>query len=46
MQHRTEPLTEKRHLLLVSIGVVGSVLGEVVELLAVLVYTAQTLLQV
>jgi hypothetical protein len=41
-----EPLTEKRHLLLVGIGVVGAVLREVVELLVVLIHTAQTLLQV
>jgi hypothetical protein len=45
-QHRTEPLTEERHLLLVSIGVIGAILREVVELLAILVHTAQTLLQV
>jgi hypothetical protein len=37
---------EKQHLLLVSIGVVGAILREVVELLAVLIHTAQTLLQV
>jgi hypothetical protein len=37
---------EKRHLLLISIGMVGAVLREVVELLAVLVHTARTLLQV
>jgi hypothetical protein len=37
---------KKRHLLLVSINVVGVVLREVVELLAVLVHTTQTLLQV
>jgi hypothetical protein len=36
---------EKRHLLLVGIGVVGVVLREVVELLAVLIQTAQTLLR-
>jgi hypothetical protein len=42
-QHKTEPLTEK-HLLLVGIGVVGAVLREVVELLAVLIHTARTLL--
>jgi hypothetical protein len=41
-QHRTEPLTEKRHLLLIGIGVVGAVLREVVELLAI--HTARTLL--
>jgi hypothetical protein len=45
-QHRTKPLTEERHLLLINVGVVGSVLREVVELLAVLVHTARTLLQV
>jgi hypothetical protein len=43
-QHRTEPLTEERHLLLIGVGVVGAILREVVELLAVLVHTAQTLL--
>jgi hypothetical protein len=37
---------EKRHLLLVSIDVVGAVMREVVELLAILVHTTQTLLQV
>jgi hypothetical protein len=37
---------EKRHLLLIGIGVVGAILREVVELLAVLIHTAQTLLQV
>jgi hypothetical protein len=37
---------ENRHLLLIGIGVVGAVLREVVELLAVLIHTAQTLLQV
>jgi hypothetical protein len=45
-QHRTEPLMEKRHLLLVGVDVVGAVLREVVELLAVLIHTARTLLQV
>jgi hypothetical protein len=45
-QHRAEPLTKKRHLLLIGIGVVGAVLREVVELLAVLIHTARTLLQV
>jgi hypothetical protein len=45
-QHRTEPLAEKQHLLLIGIGVVGVVLREVVELLAVLIHTARTLLQV
>jgi hypothetical protein len=43
-QHRAEPLTKKRHLLLVGIGVVGVVLREEVELLALLVHTARTLL--
>jgi hypothetical protein len=38
--HGTEPLTEKRHLLLVGIGVVRAVLREVVDLLAVLVHPA------
>jgi hypothetical protein len=46
MQHRAEPLMKKRHHLLVSIGVVGAVLREVVELLAILIHTARTLLQV
>jgi hypothetical protein len=45
-QHKTEPLTEERHLLLISVGVVGAILREVVELLAILVHTARTLLQV
>jgi hypothetical protein len=45
-QHRTEPLTEERHLLLIGVGVVGAVQREVVELLVVLVHIAQTLLQV
>jgi hypothetical protein len=45
MQHRAEPLTEKRHLL-IGIGVVGAILREVVKLLAILIHTAQTLLQV
>jgi hypothetical protein len=35
---------KKQHLLLVGIGVVGAILREVVELLAVLIHTAQTLL--
>jgi hypothetical protein len=34
MQHRAEPLTEKRHLLLIGVGGVGAILREVVELLA------------
>jgi hypothetical protein len=42
----TEALTEERHLLLVSVDVVGAVLREVVELLAILVHTTRTLLQV
>jgi hypothetical protein len=42
----TKPLTEERNLLLIDVGVVGAVLREVVELLAVLVHTARTLLQV
>jgi hypothetical protein len=46
MQHRTEPLTEERHLFLVGIGVVGAVLREVVELLTVHIHTARILLQV
>jgi hypothetical protein len=39
-QHRIEPLMEERHLLLIGVGVVGAVLREVVELLAVLIHTA------
>jgi hypothetical protein len=46
VQHRTEPLTEERHLLLIGVGVVGAILREVVELLDVLVHTARTLLEV
>jgi hypothetical protein len=46
MRHMTRPLTEKRHILLIGIGVVGAVLREVVELLTVLVHAAQSLLQV
>jgi hypothetical protein len=46
MQHMTRPLTEKRHILLIGIGVVGVVLREVVELLTVLIHAAQSLLQV
>jgi hypothetical protein len=45
-QHRTEPLIEERHLLLIGVGVVGAILREVVELLAILIHTAWTLLQV
>jgi hypothetical protein len=45
-QHRAEPLTKNRHLLLIGIGVVEVILREVVELLAITVHTAQTLLQV
>jgi hypothetical protein len=41
-----EPLTEEWHLLLIGVGMVGSILREVVELLTVLVHTARTLLQV
>jgi hypothetical protein len=44
-QHRTEPLTEERHLV-IGVSVVGAILREVVELLTVLVHTARTLLQV
>jgi hypothetical protein len=43
-QHRTEPLIEKWHFLLVGIDMVGVVLREVVELLAILIHTARTLL--
>jgi hypothetical protein len=43
-QHRTEPLTEERHLHLIGVDVVGVVQREVVELLVVLIHTAQTLL--
>jgi hypothetical protein len=45
-QHRTEPLTEERHLLLISVSVVGAILREVVQLPTVLIHTTQTLLQV
>jgi hypothetical protein len=44
--HRTKPLTEERHLLLIGVSVVGAILREVVELPAVLIHTARTLLQV
>jgi hypothetical protein len=37
---------EERHLLLVGVSVVGAILREVVELLAVLIHTSRTLLQV
>jgi hypothetical protein len=40
------PWTEERHLLLIGGGVVGATLREVVELLAILVHTSRTLLQV
>jgi hypothetical protein len=43
-QHRTKPLMEERHLLLISVGMVGAILRDMVELLAILVYTAQILL--
>jgi hypothetical protein len=36
---------KKQHLLLIGIGMVGAVLRVVVKLLAILVYTARTLLQ-
>jgi hypothetical protein len=42
----TEPLMEKWYLLLIGIGVVAAVLTKVVELLAVLIHTTWTLLQV
>jgi hypothetical protein len=45
MQHRTKPLTEEQHLL-IDVGMVGAVLREVIELLAVLIHIARTLLQV
>jgi hypothetical protein len=45
MKHRVKPLTEQCHLL-VSVGVVGVVLREVVELFAILIDTPRTLLQV
>jgi hypothetical protein len=45
-QHRVEPLIEERHLLLIGVIVVGAILREVVELLAILTHTARTLLQV
>jgi hypothetical protein len=43
-QHRTEPLTEERHLLLIGVNVVGAILREVVKLPVVLIHTAQPLL--
>jgi hypothetical protein len=46
MQHRTEPLMKERHLLLIGVSVVRAILREVVKLLAVLIHTAQTQLQV
>jgi hypothetical protein len=45
MQHRTKTLMEKQYFLLIGVGVVGAEPRKVVELLAVLIYTAQTLLQ-
>jgi hypothetical protein len=45
-QHRTEPLTEERHLLLIDVDVIGVILRDVVELLVVLIHTARSLLQV
>jgi hypothetical protein len=45
-KHRTEPLTEQHHLLLLGVDVVGAILWEVVKPLAVLVDTPRTLLQV
>jgi hypothetical protein len=44
--HRTEPLTEEQHLLLIGVSVVEAIMREVVEFLDVLIHTAQTLLQV
>jgi hypothetical protein len=45
-QHWIEPPMEERHLVLISLGVVGAILREVVKLLDVLVHTARPLLQV
>jgi hypothetical protein len=45
-KHKTETLLEERHLLLIGVGMVGAILREVVELLALLKHTARTLLQV
>jgi hypothetical protein len=45
-QHKTEPLMEERHILLIGVGVVGVILREVVELLAALIHTTRALLQV
>jgi hypothetical protein len=45
-QHKTKPLTEGQHLLLIGVGMVGAILREVVELLAILVHTARIVLQV
>jgi hypothetical protein len=46
MKHRVEPLMKQRYLLLVGVGVVGVVLQEVVEPLAILIHMPRTLLQV
>jgi hypothetical protein len=43
-KHRTEPLMEQCHLLLIGVDVVGAVLREVVKPLAILVDTPRTLL--
>jgi hypothetical protein len=43
-QHRTEPLTEERHLLLIGVNVVGAILREVVKFPVVLIHTDQPLL--
>jgi hypothetical protein len=45
-KHRVEPLMEQCNLLLISVRVVGAILREVVEPLAILVDTPRTLLQV
>jgi hypothetical protein len=37
---------EERHLLLIGVSVVGAILRLVIELLAILIHTPQTLLQV
>jgi hypothetical protein len=39
MKHRVEPLAEHHHLLLISVGVVGVVLREVVKPIDVLIDT-------
>jgi hypothetical protein len=46
MKYRVELVAEQHHLLLVSVGVVGAKLREVVEPLVVLIDTPPTLLRV